>query len=290
MTRISLVHLLSAVVIVFLVPSVEARGGDARIFHVGPTGDDKNSGAEASPLKTIQAAAVLVRPGDTVLIGEGICARTAAGKAGVEWVNSKYAKVSFARSETTVAQYRACVEAGKCESKHHLDKSDSKYCNWGYSDRDNHPMNCVAWYGAEQFCEWAGGRLPTEQEWEAEAGAGGSRMYPWGGENPSCTRCIMDDKSTKGSAGSETDGCGEDHTWPVCSKRRGDSVSGLCDMAGSVWEWTSSWYDSDKKKRVLRGGSWFYDYFLYFRASYRSGYSPDVRHDNFGFRCVVSSQ
>ena len=281
MTRISLVHLLSAVVIVFLVPSVEARGGDARIFHVGPTGDDKNSGAEASPLKTIQAAAVLVRPGDTVLIGEGICARTAAGKAGVEWVNSKYAKVSFARSETTVAQYRACVEAGKCESKHHLDKSDSKYCNWGYSDRDNHPMNCVAWYGAEQFCEWAGGRLPTEQEWEAEASSGGSREYPWGGENPTCSRCVMDDGGN---------GCGKKSTWAVCSKRRGDSVSGLCDMAGNVWEWTSSWYDSKKKFRVLRGGSWSNVLIRRFRASFRFKNSPAFRYYYYGFRCVVSSQ
>ena len=212
------------------------------------------------------------------------------GTGGVEWVPSKPAGVSFARSETTVAQYRACVKAGKCESKHHKDKSDRKSCNWGYGDRDDHPMNCVDWYGAEQFCRWAGGRLPTEQEWEAEAGAGGSREYPWGGENPSCTRCIMDDNSTKGSAGSETDGCGEDHTWPVCSKRRGDSVSGLCDMAGNVWEWTSSWYDSDKKSRVLRGGSWVVVIIRTFRASNRLRLPPGPRSYGPGFRCVVSSQ
>ena len=206
-----------------------------------------------------------------------------AGRAPIEWVYSKPSGVSFARSETTVSQYRACVEAGKCESKHHQTKSDNKYCNWGYSDRDDHPMNCVDWYGADQFCEWAGGRLPTEQEWEAEAGAGGSRQYPWGNQEVSCDFSVWGD-------GSNTDGCGKDHTWPVCSKRRGDSVSGLCDMAGNVWEWTSSWYDSDKKSRVLRGGSWRRGGPVGFRASSRSGSTPARRYYSGGFRCVVSSQ
>ena len=199
----------------------------------------------------------------------------------IEWVYSKPAGISFARSETTLTQYQGCVEAGKCESKHHKTKSDHKYCNWGYSDRGDHPMNCVSWYGAKQFCAWAGGRLPTEQEWESEASSGGRREYPWGGEKPSCSRCVMDDGGN---------GCGKNHTWPVCSKRRGDSVSGLCDMSGNVWEWTSSWYDSQKKSRVLRGGSWHSDVPEVLRASNRGRRDPGPRFGNLGFRCVRSSQ
>ena len=206
---------------------------------------------------------------------------TTSGTAGLEWVYSKPAGISFARSETTVAQYRACVEAGNCEPKHHTDKSDFENCNWGCGDRDDHPMNCVDWYGADQFCRWAGGRLPTEQEWEAETGAGGARKYPWGSDEPSCSRCVMDDGGT---------GCGEGHTWPVCSKRRGDSVSGLCDMAGNVWEWTSSWRNSKKKSRVLRGGSWRLDFTEYLSASSRLGSGPVYWFNDFGFRCVRSSQ
>jgi len=202
-------------------------------------------------------------------------------QANIEWVYSKSAGIYFARSETTFAQYRGCVEAGKCESKHHRNKSDNKYCNWGHPGRDEHPMNCVDWYGAKQFCEWAGGRLPTEHEWEAEASSGGSRKYPWGGEKPSCSRCVMDDGGN---------GCGKKSTWPVCSKRRGDSVSGLCDMAGNVWEWTSSWYNSEKAGRVLRGGSWHLDYPESFRASGRLWFDPDLRNYSCGFRCVRSSQ
>ena len=213
--------------------------------------------------------------------GETAVAYTPPPDEDVEWVSSKPAGVSFARSETTLAQYRACVEAGKCEPKHHNTKSDHKNCNWGYPDRDEYPMNCVDWYGAEQFCEWAGGRLPTEQEWEAEASSGGSREFPWGSDKPICSRCVMDDGG---------DGCGKDRTWPVCSKRRGDSVSGLCDMAGNVWEWTSSWYDSKKKFRVLRGGSWSNVLIRRFRASFRFKNSPAFRYYYYGFRCVVSSQ
>lgn len=207
----------------------------------------------------------------------------------IEWVYSKPAGVSFARSETTVAQYRACVDAGKCELKHHNDKSHHDDCNWGYADRDNHPLNCVDWYGAEQFCKWAGGRLPTEQEWEAEASSNGSRDYPWGSEEPSCSRCVMFDAVLDHARR----GCGKKRTWPVCSKRRGDSISGLCDMAGNVFEWTSSWYDSDKKsRRVLRGCSWYDDYLKGFRASlaYQRKRPPDDRDMRYGFRCVASSK
>ena len=211
--------------------------------------------------------------------------------ASIEWVFSEPAGVYFARSETTVAQYRACVEAGKFESKHHWDKSDHNSCNWGYADRDHHPMNCVMWYGAEQFCEWVGGRLPTEEEWEAEASNGGSRVYPWGSEESSCSRCVMDDGYIKGAVpGSDTKGCGRMQTWPVCSKRSGDSVSGLCDMVGNVWEWTISWSKSDKESRVLLGGSWISFVPEALRTSSRFHMIPEALSDHYGFRCVRSSQ
>ncbi len=212
------------------------------------------------------------------------------GKAGIDWVYSKPAGIYFARTEATLAQYRQCVDAGACGSKHHEDKSDNKYCNWGYINRNSHPMNCVDWYGAKQFCEWAGGRLPSEGEWEAEASNGGKREYPWGDEKPTCDRCVMDDGKTRASAGKETDGCGEDRTWPVCSKSLGHSVSGLCDMAGNVFEWTSSGDDSEKEYRVVRGGAWSSVNIGFFRGTLRFRFAPDVGTYGIGFRCVRSSQ
>jgi len=102
--------------------------------------------------------------------------KTKKEKAGLEWVYSAPADIEFTRTEVTVAQYRACVEAGKCTAP--KSKSYHKYCNWGYTDRDNHPVNCVDWNQATAFCEWAGGRLPTEDEWYAEASNNGTREYP----------------------------------------------------------------------------------------------------------------
>lgn len=198
-----------------------------------------------------------------------------SGGGDVEWVYSRPAKLKFTKTEITLGQFKQCVNAGACKEKNRDTKSDTKYCNWGYSDRDDHPMNCVNWYGAKDFCEWVGGRLPTEDEWYAEASNNGKRDYPWGDEKATCDYAVMDNG---------TDGCGKDRTWPVCSKPRGNSVSGLCDMSGNVWEWTSSLYESGLSNRVLRGGGWGSGA-RYVRASYRYGDTPDNTSYYGGFRC-----
>ena len=70
---------------------------------------------------------------------------TKSGTASIEWVHSSPTGLEFTRSEITVAQYRACVKAGKCTEP----ESGHKYYNWGYSDRDKHPINGVDWIQAE---------------------------------------------------------------------------------------------------------------------------------------------
>lgn len=202
-------------------------------------------------------------------------------KAGIDWVYSEPAGIYFARSETTVAQYRKCVDAGACALKHHQNKSDKEQCNWGHGDRDDHPMNCVSWNGAVQFCAWVKGRLPTWKEWEAEASAGRKWVYPWGKEKPSCSRCVMDDGG---------EGCGKGHTGAVCTKRRGDSISNLCNMAGNVGEWTGS-STNIKTLRVFCGGYWSLKQGrLGLRASSWDEDDPGHRSSLVGFRCARSSK
>ncbi len=210
----------------------------------------------------------------------------APGRAGITWIRSRPAGVSFGKTEVTLGQYRACVRAGACKAGTFKKKSDYKYCNWGHSGRERHPMNCVNWHGATAFCKWSGGRLPTENEWYAEASNGAKRKYPWGSETATCVRAVMDDKRTVGSAGIQTDGCGEDRTWAVCSISAGNSVSGLCDMSGNVLEWTSTAIGA---AQVLCGGGWNLHHLGDLSSSARDRYKPSSKYSNVGFRCVRSS-
>lgn len=199
----------------------------------------------------------------------------------------------MSKTEITVDQYTQCVAAGACTKPR--TKEDSEYCNWGYADRGNYPVNCVDWDQAKKFCEWVDqkGRLPSEAEWEYAARSGGqNRKYPWGNQEATCDFAVMRD--------AENDGCGKDRSWPVCSKDRGNTDQGLCDMAGNVWEWVEDGYQGDYRSapssskalksegdvsRVLRGGSWDYDDPDFLRASYRNMYYPTYRSVDVGFRC-----
>jgi formylglycine-generating enzyme required for sulfatase activity len=182
------------------------------------------------------------------------------------------------RTEITVAQYRRCVTAGACAVP-----AQKAGCSFTQPTQSDHPVNCVSWRHAVNFCRWAGGRLPTESEWERGAG---EHKFPWGEQDASCDRAVMK-------------GCGSG-TATVCSAGAGSN--GLCDMGGNVAEWTEdAWvasYDGASTtgtaraggtERVFRGGS-FQGEPKRARSSSRqyvySGYAgPDV-----GFRCAAGGR
>ncbi|MFN3196805.1 MAG: SUMF1/EgtB/PvdO family nonheme iron enzyme [Bradymonadia bacterium] len=196
---------------------------------------------------------------------------------------------AMAQAEVTVAQYRACVEAGACSDE---GLSKGAVCNWGRPNRDDHPINCLSWAQARDFSWWIGGRLPSEAEWEyAARGAGEPIRFPWGNSMATCGRTVFRDR--------DRPGCGSRSTQPVCSLKEGHTAQGLCDMAGNVWEWVSDVYVAGYegapadgrprltggKHRVARGGAWFRpDYDL--RTTRRGDFPANERGDGMGCRPV----
>jgi len=142
-------------------------------------------------------------------------------------------------------------------------------------DIADHPVANVSWHDSTAYAEWAGKRLPTEEEWEKAARGTDGRKYPWGDEEPTSDLCNF--------------GRNEGRTTPVGKySPQGDSPYGCADMAGNVWEWTSS--DYDDRNKVLRGGSWLAAP-EGVRGAFRLGDLPGNRGGyNGGFRCARGSE
>ncbi len=210
------------------------------------------------------------------------------------------------QTEITVAAYKRFV-AGTGSSMPPEPKFDAKSLNAGWHD-DALPMVNLNWANAQDYCAWAGGRLPTEAEWEYAA-RGGSTFAGYGnlddvawyadnsGQSPINSTALwnQDQKTYFQKLDQNGDGL-----HPVAQKR--PNPYGLFDMLGNASEWVRDWYDAHYypkspsqdppgpaagTQRILRGWCWFNSPFTV-RVSHRGPSDPYIKGNACGGRCVWS--
>jgi formylglycine-generating enzyme required for sulfatase activity len=204
------------------------------------------------------------------------------------------------KTEVTNAQYVEFLNTMKVDSSgmyndnYMVHKKESYYImrieyvdgKWQpEKDYENNPIYCVTWYGANEYCQWAKCRLPTEAEWEyAARGGNKTQNNKYAGSNSIDEIAWYGDNS-------------DDRTHYVGEKKPNEL--GLHDMSGNVYEWCLDWYDLDLPKgdnpkgpskgdmKIIRGGDWGRNP-TYCRTSFRTMSAPSSGHNFLGFRVIVS--
>ncbi|UWZ82823.1 formylglycine-generating enzyme family protein [Occallatibacter riparius] len=222
------------------------------------------------------------------------------------------------RTPVTVSQFADFVKVTRYKTDAerygfggHLEKSSGAWvavpgASWRYPlgpkrspALDDHPVTQVSWFDANEFCRAYGLRLPTESEWERAARMGQTpdgHVFKAGDPIELSHRYLLNAwEGTFPLANTGADGY--QTTSPVGAF--GVTPSGLTDMAGNVWEWTSSRYlpygapqqESTRipAEMVSRGGSFLCspEFCQGYRASARNHTTPDTSLENIGFRCAA---
>ncbi len=156
----------------------------------------------------------------------------------------------------------------------------------------NLPATGISWEGANQYCSWVGGRLPTEAEWEAAAHGQTDNLYPWGNEDPTCDRAFFNTCRPPSSQ----------YPDEIGNRPDGASPFGVEDMVGNVSEFVYDWYDAEFYSispeinpvgpdestyvNVVRGGNLIASSWN-LRVSDRSSATYGTHHEYIGFRCML---
>jgi formylglycine-generating enzyme required for sulfatase activity len=278
--------------------------------------------AIGSPAPATSVAAYATCPDNSVLLGQ---APTPAAPGGSSAAARGVTPYCMSRAEVTVAEYERCRQTGACVAagrsgdlpearlspslRQHAQQVYGSQCNVGQAGRENHPINCVTFAQANAYCAAAGGRLPTEAEWNFAARGSEGRAFPWGDAPPGPTRlnaCGLECKGwyREAQLDSVFDGVmyeGDDGftgTAPVASFPAGATSDGLFDLLGNVAEWTATQVDfghaapedvaqaAVPSTYVVRGGSFSSGVDAEDAPSLRLYLNAGAHGRGVGFRCV----
>lgn len=169
--------------------------------------------------------------------------------------------------------------------------------------KENHPVVQVSWEDALAYCEWIGGQLPTEAQWEKAARGMDGRRFPWGNKFDGNLLNFGDAQCPVERWRDLNYDDGYAYTAPVGSYPKGASPYEVLDLAGNVWEWVSDWYDKkyygvspdhnpigpdSGTVRSQRGGSWYDGEAKAWANSLVRHQNPQTdRYEDVGFRCVI---
>ncbi len=203
--------------------------------------------------------------------------------------------------EVTTDAYRRCVAAGPCR------RATPIYPGF---DADRLPVTGVSWNDADTFCRWARKRLPTEAEWEKAARGPDGAMHPWGNEDATCARAVIESEAGRGCGRGKPTPTGS----PLVVGSRPAGIYGLFDMLGNAEEWVADWWDEDCANgcsgrnprgpcngsspcpghtfKVVKGGSWYWPAQHATGAHRRRHWPSNPREmfHHFGFRCARSAK
>ena len=269
--------------------------------------------ASTAPLASASASAnapvtVPVPPDDMVYIPP---ATAKLGKGETEREVTISQGFFIDRNEVTVHAYQACLSRRKCSAANNVvisaEQEDAgldgvssskefvdawgRYCNEGRKALD-HPINCVDFSNAENYCRFKGRRLPTEAEWELAARGITGRAFAWGETELPCVDACFD---RNGLCVNPTQGVG---SCAAGSHPKDSTPEGVLDMGGNLSEWVSDGFspkpqggtdpkgDASVRARTVRGGS-FFDEKSHLEATTRIAVLPSTAHVAIGFRCAM---